>query len=74
MTVSAADFDRLIGRDWKVVRVYTACVADQIARAPEILVDELPKVHDVGSPRCRAITMRCTSLVPSPISRIFWSR
>ena len=26
------------------------------------------------SPRCRAITMRCTSFVPSPISRIFWSR
>ena len=26
------------------------------------------------SPRCLAITIRCTSLVPSPISRIFWSR
>ena len=26
------------------------------------------------SPRCLAITMRCTSFVPSPISRIFWSR
>ena len=25
-------------------------------------------------PRWRAITMRCTSFVPSPISRIFWSR
>ena len=25
-------------------------------------------------PRPRAITRRCTSLVPSPISRIFWSR
>ena len=27
-----------------------------------------------GSPRCRAITIRWTSFVPSPISRIFWSR
>ena len=26
------------------------------------------------SPSRRAITRRCTSLVPSPISRIFWSR
>ena len=26
------------------------------------------------SPRSFAITMRCTSFVPSPISRIFWSR
>jgi hypothetical protein len=26
MTVSAADFDRLIGRDWQVVRVYSACI------------------------------------------------
>ncbi len=26
------------------------------------------------SPRCFAITIRCTSFVPSPISRIFWSR
>jgi len=26
------------------------------------------------SPRWRAMTMRCTSFVPSPISRIFWSR
>ena len=25
-------------------------------------------------PRCLAITIRCTSFVPSPISRIFWSR
>ena len=25
-------------------------------------------------PRCFAITIRCTSFVPSPISRIFWSR
>ena len=25
-------------------------------------------------PRSFAITMRCTSFVPSPISRIFWSR
>ena len=25
-------------------------------------------------PRWRAMTMRCTSFVPSPISRIFWSR
>ena len=27
-----------------------------------------------GRPRCRAITIRWTSFVPSPISRIFWSR
>ena len=26
------------------------------------------------SPRCRAITIRCTSFVPSPISNTFWSR
>ena len=26
------------------------------------------------SPRPRAITMRCTSFVPSPISSTFWSR
>jgi hypothetical protein len=26
------------------------------------------------SPRCRAITIRCTSFVPSPISSTFWSR
>ena len=26
------------------------------------------------NPRSFAITMRCTSFVPSPISRIFWSR
>ena len=26
------------------------------------------------SPRCRAMTIRWTSFVPSPISRIFWSR
>jgi hypothetical protein len=25
-------------------------------------------------PRWRAMTIRCTSFVPSPISRIFWSR
>ena len=26
-----------------------------------------------GSPRCFAITIRCSSVVPSPISSIFWS-
>jgi hypothetical protein len=26
LTVSAADFDRLIGRDWQVIRIYSACV------------------------------------------------
>ena len=34
-------------------------------------------VRDEHAPRARAacaITMRCTSFVPSPISRIFWSR
>ena len=29
---------------------------------------------DAQSPRCRAITIRCTSFVPSPISSTFWSR
>ncbi len=37
----------------------------------------LPVVRSTAedqSPRCFAMTIRCTSLVPSPISRIFWSR
>ena len=30
--------------------------------------------HAFYSPRCFAMTMRCTSFVPSPISSTFWSR
>ena len=33
-----------------------------------------PGAEDGHSPSSRAISMRCTSLVPSPISRIFASR
>ncbi len=51
-------------------------VSDQVGRAAEIVVDELAEEHErrgynVYRPRCFAITMRCTSFVPSPISRIF---
>ena len=31
-------------------------------------------VREHYTPRSFAMTMRCTSFVPSPISRIFWSR
>ncbi len=63
-----------------------ARVADQIGATPQVLIDELPEQHDrertsgsgriwlTYSPSWRAMTMRCTSFVPSPISRIFWSR
>jgi hypothetical protein len=34
----------------------------------------VPVTGSRQSPSCFAITIRCTSLVPSPISRIFWSR
>jgi hypothetical protein len=30
--------------------------------------------RELYNPSCRAITMRCTSFVPSPISSTFWSR
>ena len=51
-------------------------VADQVGRAAEIVVDELAEEHEtrgysVYRPKCFAITMRWTSFVPSPISRIF---
>ena len=50
-------------------------VADEVGGAPQVLVDELPEDrHEKGRPSLRAITIRCTSFVPSPISRIFWSR
>ena len=50
-------------------------VADEVGGAPQVLVDELPEHrHEKGRPSLRAITIRCTSFVPSPISRIFWSR
>ncbi len=53
-------------------------VADQVRGAAQILVHELPEEEHLGEPRrgprCLAITIRCTSFVPSPISRIFWSR
>ena len=64
-------------------------VADEIRATAQVLIDELPEQHvpertsaagrfgPTGAlyrPRCRAMTMRCTSFVPSPISRIFWSR
>ena len=62
-----------------------ARVADQIRATAQVLIDELPEQHDASvpaapgdlatySPSWRAMTMRCTSFVPSPISRIFWSR
>jgi len=38
-------------------------------------VDDRDRVReDHYRPKCRAITIRCTSFVPSPISWIFWSR
>ena len=37
-------------------------------------VDVIRGRHGSHSPRCRAMTIRWISFVPSPISRIFWSR
>jgi hypothetical protein len=48
--------------DARVARPPAASESDRCAQ---------PRRH---SPRCRAMTIRCTSFVPSPISRIFWSR
>ena len=57
-------------------------VADEIRATAQVLVDELPEEERpassvFGGARARvavAMTIRCTSFVPSPISRIFWSR
>ena len=85
--------DRVGGVDEQ--RLAGLLVPDEIGRAAQVRVDELPEDHRArtlaaaaavflevtgagaqpsGRPRCFAITMRCTSFVPSPISRIFWSR
>ena len=52
---------------WMVTWAYAAAGNDQRHRSGEQQLSH-------GSPRCRAITIRWTSFVPSPISRIFWSR
>jgi hypothetical protein len=49
-----------------VAIVLAVLVALAIAKGIQVLA--------AYSPRCRAMTIRCTSFVPSPISRIFWSR
>ena len=70
------DRERRVDHD----RLARVGVADEVRAAAEIVVDELPEEHESADasagyrPRWRAITMRCTSFVPSPISRIFWSR
>src|SRR6266567_8031343 len=65
-------FQVLLDRERRVDHDRLARVTDEVRPASQVVVDELTKDH--GSLRCRAITMRCTSFVPSPISRIFWSR
>lgn len=52
---------------------------DHKAGHRRLIADGAPRVAAVrapqpASPNSRAINMRCTSLVPSPISRIFESR
>ena len=52
-------------------------VADQVGRAAEIVIDELPELHGQepnSGPGAWRSPLRWTSFVPSPISRIFWSR
>ena len=47
---------------------------DRAGALHDASLHEVQRSSQDQSPKCRAMTMRWTSLVPSPISRIFWSR